>query len=88
MNLKGTDKMKWAKSTAMMVGFLFVSLVSTLSYAITHQYETKHQIQAGLTIIPNQPVPEFPIGLALEILFIPIIIYILWRNKQRKKVLP
>lgn len=34
------------------------------------------------------PVPEFPIGLAFEILFIPVIIYILWRNKQRKKVLP
>ncbi len=33
-------------------------------------------------------VPEFPIGLALEILFIPVIIYIFWRSKQRKKLLP
>jgi len=33
------------------------------------------------------PVPEFPIGLALEILFIPVIIYIFWRSKQRKKLL-
>jgi hypothetical protein len=34
------------------------------------------------------PVPEFPIGPALEILFIPVIIYILWSSKHRKKVLP
>jgi hypothetical protein len=34
------------------------------------------------------PVPEFPIGLALEVLFIPVIIYIFWRSKQRKKILP
>lgn len=34
------------------------------------------------------PVPEFPIGLAFEILFIPVIIYTLWRNKQRKKLSP
>jgi len=34
------------------------------------------------------PVPEFPLGLAFEILFIPVIIYTLWRNKQRKKLLP
>ena len=33
-------------------------------------------------------VPEFPIGLAFEILFIPVIIYVFWRNKQRKKMLP
>jgi hypothetical protein len=33
-------------------------------------------------------VPEFPIGLALEILFIPVIIYVFWRKKQRKKLLP
>lgn len=32
-------------------------------------------------------VPEFPIGLALEILFVPVIIYMLWRSKRRKKVL-
>ncbi len=33
------------------------------------------------------PVPEFPLGLALEILFMPVIIYIFWRSKQRKKLL-
>lgn len=27
-------------------------------------------------------VPEFPLGLALEILFIPVVIYTLWRSKQ------
>lgn len=32
-------------------------------------------------------VPEFPIGLVFEILFIPVIIYIFWRSKQRKKIL-
>lgn len=32
------------------------------------------------------PTPEFPLGAALEILFMPAIIYILWR-KQRKKAL-
>jgi len=32
------------------------------------------------------PVPEFPLGLPLEILFIPVIIYMLWRSKLRKKM--
>lgn len=30
-------------------------------------------------------VPEFPLGLALELLFIPIILYLFWRSKQGKK---
>jgi hypothetical protein len=37
---------------------------------------------------PGPGVPEFPLGLALEILFIPVIIYILWRSRLRKKMLP
>jgi hypothetical protein len=28
-------------------------------------------------------IPEFPIGLALEMLFIPVVIYMFWRSKQR-----
>ena len=36
-----------------------------------------------ITVYSPPPVPEFPIGLALEILFIPVIIY-MWRSKQRK----
>ena len=36
----------------------------------------------------NPPeTPEFPLGVAFEILFIPVVIYILWRSKQRKKAL-
>jgi hypothetical protein len=31
------------------------------------------------------PVPEFPLGLTVEIFFIPLLIYIFWRSKQRKK---
>lgn len=34
-------------------------------------------------VVSSTSVPEFPIGLTLEILFIPVIIYILLRNKQR-----
>jgi len=35
----------------------------------------------------NPPeVPEFPLGATLEILFIPVIVYMLWRSKQRKRL--
>lgn len=37
---------------------------------------------------PPPSVPEFPLGLTLEILFIPVMVYLLWRSKHRKKMLP
>jgi len=46
-------------------------------------------VSTDIIISPELPIiPEFPIGLALEILFMPVVIYIVWRNKQRKKLLP
>lgn len=37
----------------------------------------------------NPPeVPEFPIGLALEILFSPVIFYMLWQSRRKKKLSP
>jgi hypothetical protein len=32
----------------------------------------------------QQAVPEFPIGLASEILFIPVIIYVIWRRRKER----
>lgn len=48
---------------------------------------------SGLTEPPPPPppppaLPEFPLGLTLEILLIPVIVYALWRNEQRRRALP
>jgi len=43
---------------------------------------------SGPTVTSGGAVPEFPLGLALEMLFIPVVIYLLWRSRQRKKMLP
>ena len=36
-----------------------------------------------VTVYPTGGVPEFPIGLALEIAFIPLVIYIWWKRKRK-----
>jgi len=44
-------------------------------------------IDAGYPIEPPPPsVPEFPIGLAMEIFSIPVIIYMLWKNKRKQNI--
>jgi len=50
--------------------------------------ESEHVPYLEFVYLYTPPVPEFPIGLAVEILFIPVIIYILWKSKQKEKVLP
>jgi len=52
----------------------------------TYMGDQHSELVLGFVHTPAPPsVPEFPFGLAVEILFIPLLIYIFWGSKQRKK---
>jgi len=63
-----------------------IDLIDIAYFDATGTWHPVDEVIDGRYNLP--PVPEFPIGPALEILFIPVIIYILWSSKHRKKVLP
>lgn len=62
----------------------------TVTLTVTDNEGQTDVCEEVVTVSPPTPppVPEFPIGPALEILFISAIIYTLWRSKRRKKMLP
>lgn len=62
----------------------FIEITNAHYWTIYGENYSFDYVEIGYYNTP--PVPEFPLGPALEILFIPVITYMLWRSKKHAKL--